>query len=374
LYFLFVTLLFTRKRRTAMNISDTLLLINDRIRSLKPYHLEPESCTIKINQNENPFDWPEAVKAEIGRFCVERPWNRYPPFVPEALKDALADYAGTPRDSVIVGNGSNEMLLVLMISLVKSNTAVLLCQPTFTLYRLLAEGLGARSVTVPLAASLEYDIPAIVKAVKRNPAGVLVLCSPNNPTGSSVSESAIRKILAEHTGFCILDQAYVEFGGYNAVPLLREFPNLIITRSFSKAFSGAGLRVGYLLGAPEVVSQINTIKLPYNINFFSEHTATVLLKNRRVVSEKIAVLTAERDALYVFLQSLPFENVYPSSANFILVRCRGKMKLFDFLKKEGILVRDVSSYPMLENCLRISVGTPEENKALKKATGIFFGA
>jgi histidinol-phosphate aminotransferase len=357
-----------------MNISDALLLINDRIRSLKPYHLEPESCTIKLNQNENPFDWPEAVKAEIGRFCVERPWNRYPPFIPEALKDALAAYAGAPGNSVIVGNGSNEMLLVLFISLLNKNGAVILCQPTFTIYRLLADGLGAKSVTVPLAPSLKYDIPAVIEAVKRNPAGVLVLCSPNNPTGSAIAEADLREILRYHTGFCVLDQAYVEFGGYNAVPLLREYPNLIITRTFSKAFSGAGLRIGYLLGTPAVVQEINKIKLPYNINFFSEKTASVLLKNLNVVKERLSIITAERDTLSAFLRSLPFEKVYESSANYILVRCRDKEKLFNYLKKEGILVRDVSSYPMLENCLRISVGSSEENKALKKVLARFFGA
>lgn len=355
-----------------MNLPETLKLINERIRSLKPYHLEPESCTVKLNQNENPFDWPKAVKEEIGRFCVERPWNRYPPFIPDALRDALAVYAGAPGSGVIVGNGSNEMLLVLLISLVKNNAAAILCQPTFTVYRLLAEGLGAKPHEVPLAPSLQYDVPAIIEAVKRNPSGLLVLCSPNNPTGSTVSETDLRKILQQHTGFCVLDQAYVEFGGYDAVPLLREYPNLIITRTFSKAFSGAGLRIGYLLGTPEVVKEIIKIKLPYNINFFSEKTALVLLKNLDVVKERLALIIAERDVLAAFLQSLPFDNVYRSSANFILVRCRKKRELFDFLKKEGILVRDVSSYPMLENCLRISVGSSEENKVMKKALGSFF--
>ncbi|MBN2187814.1 MAG: histidinol-phosphate transaminase [Chitinispirillaceae bacterium] len=357
-----------------MNLSETLALINGRVRSLKAYHLEPEQCSVKINQNENPFDWPKAVKDEIGRFCAERPWNRYPPFVPEALRDALADYAGAPRGGVIVGNGSNEMLLVLLISLVKNGTAVILCQPTFTVYRLLAEGLGAEIVTVPLAASLEYDMPALEEAVKRRPGSVLLLCSPNNPTGTAFSEAEIRKILRYHTGFCILDQAYVEFGGYSAVPLLREFPNLVVTRSFSKAFSGAGLRVGYLLGAQAVVHEFNKMKLPYNINFFSEHTASVLLRNLSVVRERISLITAERDALYACLRSLPFDNVYRSSANFILVRSGRKQALFGFLKKEGILVRDVSSYPMLEGCLRISVGSATENGALKKALQSFFAA
>jgi histidinol-phosphate aminotransferase len=355
-----------------MELSDTLLCINDRIRSLKAYHLEPESCTVKLNQNENPFDWPKEIKEEVGRFCVERPWNRYPPFIPGQLKAALAVYAGASDCGVIVGNGSNEMLLVLLISLIKRDAAVILCHPTFTVYRLLADGLGGRPVTVPLAASLEYDIQAVVEAVKRNPGSVLILCSPNNPTGSAISEADLRLILKYHTGFCILDQAYVEFGGYNAVPLLREFPNLIITRTFSKAFSGAGLRIGYLLGTQEVVDEINKIKLPYNINFFSEHAASLLLKKQDTVWERLSLITAERDSLLVFLRTMPFDNVYPSSANFILVRSREKGRLFDYLKNEGILVRDVSSYPMLENCLRISVGSAGENNALKKALRFFF--
>jgi histidinol-phosphate aminotransferase len=356
-----------------MNLSETLRLINGCIRTLKPYHLEPESCSVKLNQNENPFDWPKPIKEKMGRFCVERPWNRYPPFVPETLGKALSDYAGAPGCGVIVGNGSNEMLLVLLIALVKNSRVVVLCQPTFTVYRLLAEGLGGRNVTVPLTDSLEYDIPAIIDAVKQNPGGALILCSPNNPTGSTVSEADLRKILKVHTGFCILDQAYVEFGGYNAVPLIREFPNLIITRTFSKAFSGAGLRIGYLLGTSEVVNEINKIKLPYNINFFSERTASLLLKNLDVVRERLAIITAERQLLFGFLKTLPFDNVYPSYANFILVRCRNKAALWDFLKKEGILVRDVSTYPMLDGCLRISVGSAEENTTLTKAIKGFFG-
>lgn len=357
-----------------MNLTTTLNLINKSIRSLTAYHLEPEECTVKLNQNENPFDWPAAIKEEIGRFCVERPWNRYPPFIPEALKDALAAYAGAPRGGVIVGNGSNEMLLVLLLSLVKRETTVVFCQPTFTIYRLLADGLGAKTAAVPLTSSLEYDIPAVLKAVKKNPAGVLILCSPNNPTGSTVTESDLKKILRSHTGFCILDQAYVEFGGYDAMSLLQEFPNLIITRTFSKAFSGAGLRLGYLSGTPAVVNEINKIKLPYNINFFSEHVASVLLRNLAVVEERLALIKAERGSLYDFLQKLPFDNVYPSAANFILVRCRAQQRLFNELKKAGILVRDVSSYPMLENCLRISIGSMEENAVLKKALRSFFAS
>jgi len=175
-----------------------------------------------------------------------------------------------------------------------------------------------------------------------------------------------------HKGFCILDQAYVEFGGYDAMPLVQEFPHLIVTRTFSKAFSGAGLRLGYLAGQPSVVREINKIKLPYNINFFSEHAAMVLLRNRAIFEERVALLKAQRDEQYGFLRSFPFDNVYPSAANFILSRCREKQRLFESLKARGILVRDVSAYPMLENCLRISIGSEEENEnAAGRASLIF---
>lgn len=355
-----------------MNLETALGLINKNIRDIKAYHLEPEDTVIKLNQNENPFDWPLDIKQEIARFCVDRPWNRYPPFVPEDLREALAEYSGTKKGSIIVGNGSNEMLLVLLMALANRSSTVVFCQPTFTVYRLLTNGIGAAPVAVPLTDTLNYDIPKIREAIAANPGALLILCSPNNPTGNALSESELRILLSAHTGFLILDQAYIEFGGYNAIPLLKEHPNLIITRTFSKAFSAAGLRVGYLVGAPEVVHELNNIKLPYNINFFSEHVAQVMLRERARLKEGLASITAERDALHTFLKTLPFDAVYPSAANFILVRTGRKKELFDSLKKNGILVRDVSSYPMLENCLRISVGSPGENDALKKALQAFF--
>jgi histidinol-phosphate aminotransferase len=355
-----------------MNLSEALLLINGHIRALKPYHLEPDACTIKLNQNENPFDWPLEIKEEIARFCIERPWNRYPPFIPEELKDALAAYAGVERGGVIAGNGSNEMLLVLLLSLASRESVVALCEPTFTVYKLLAKGLGSSPISIPLTPALQYDIEAIIATVKKNPRCVLILSSPNNPTGSALSEPDLRRILNEHNGFCIFDQAYVEFGGFNAVPLLSEYPNLIIIRTFSKAFAGAGLRLGYLIGNPAIVQEVNKIKLPYNINFFIEYTALALLKYRDSIFKTHTTIKTEREALYAFFKTLPFDAIYPSAANFILVRCREKQRLFEELKTAGILVRDVSTYPMLENCLRISVGSPEENRLLKTTLESFF--
>ncbi|HEX7511064.1 MAG TPA: aminotransferase class I/II-fold pyridoxal phosphate-dependent enzyme, partial [Chitinivibrionales bacterium] len=224
-------------------MNEAFLLINERVRNLATYHLEPVAAPIKLNQNENPNDWPLAVKEEIARFCVARPWNRYPHFVPRELKERLAHYTGHPAEGILVGNGSNEMLLVLLISCANTQAGVVLCQPTFTVYRLLSGGLGVEAVNVPLKADMSFDVDGICCAVKNKPRGVLIVCSPNNPTGSCLDQRQLRAILAVHTGVLVLDQAYVEFGGFNATALIKEYPNLIITRTFSKAMAGAGLRL-----------------------------------------------------------------------------------------------------------------------------------
>jgi histidinol-phosphate aminotransferase len=357
-----------------MDLSDSLSLVNERVRGLTQYHLEPEETAIKLNQNENPFDWPAQVKEEVAEFCKKRPWNRYPNFIPDGLKKKLSAYVGVDPGGIIVGNGSNEMLLVLMLSLASRQRDVILCQPTFTLYRLLAGGVGATERVVYLDKNLNFDVDAICDAARRHSGSVLVLCSPNNPTGSFLSESDLKKILSVHTGFCICDQAYVEFGGYSAVPLLKSNPNLIITRTFSKAFAGAGLRLGYMLGTPDIIGQINKIKLPYNINFFSEHVAGVLLSRAGMVRERIEFIVRERDAMYGALAAQPFDAVYKSASNFIMMRCGRKSELFAYLKQSGILVRDVSSYQMCENCLRVNIGTGEENKAFLSAVQGFFAS
>jgi histidinol-phosphate aminotransferase len=175
-----------------------------------------------------------------------------------------------------------------------------------------------------------------------------------------------------HRGFVILDQAYVEFGGYNAAALVAEHPNLVVTRTLSKAFGGASLRVGYLIGAPEVVAVINRIKLPYNINAFSEQATQALVARSSLMRQRVDEIVASRGELYEYLGSLPLDNVYPSDANFVLIRCADKEDLFAFLRERSILVRDVSKYAMLERCLRISVGTKEENEKVRSALQSYF--
>lgn len=355
-----------------MKTEQMIQRINKRVRELAAYHLPPEKPVIKLNQNENPFDWDRDIKEQIVNFFSERPWNRYPDFVPMRLKDALAQYTGVSSEGIIAGNGSNEILLVLLLALTQEGDSVYICQPTFTLYSLLAQGLGRVPSILYSNKDLSYDVDTILQGLSASPESVTILCSPNNPTGASLTEEHIRKILDNHRGFLILDQAYVEFGGYDAIPLLQSYPNLIITRTFSKAQSGAGLRLGYMLGTPQIVQHINKIKIPYNISFFTEYAGTVLITHAHKHRKIIESIQKQREKVYEFLHTQPFDTVYPSTANFICFRTAHKDALFQFLKSKGILIRDVSSYPLMDNCLRISIGSEEENDALMNAVSNFF--
>ena len=355
-----------------MNLNQALSLLNSDVRNLQAYHLKPEVFEIKLNQNESPFDWPESIKEDFAEFCKTRPWNRYPDFIPLELKNTIASYVNTSPDTIIAGNGSNEMLLVLLLSLTQAGSPVIICQPTFTVYQLLTNGLGRKLEAVHLNDDLSFNTTEILNASNKAPGSLLILCSPNNPTGTALSETQVREILDNHSGFLILDQAYVEFGGYNALPLVNEYPNLIVTRTFSKAFSGAGLRFGYMIGNPEVIREINKIKLPYNINFFTEYLVRVMFSNSDIIEESVKRLLVQRKKLIMFLNTLPFDKIYPTAANFILLRTKFKDALFTYLKDNNILLRDVSSYPMLHDCLRICVGTEEENEMVMSKLSDFF--
>jgi histidinol-phosphate aminotransferase len=357
-----------------MELNEALQRITPSVRGLNAYHLEPEEVSIKLNQNENPFDWPAPIKQQMAQFCQSRPWNRYPNFIPSGLKAALAQYTGLTAGQIIVGNGSNEMLMTLMLSLLHSHEKLILCQPTFTVYALLSRGMGREPLSVMLDEGLRFDMDALLSTCSAHPQALLVLCSPNNPTGTSLTQEQIRAILAVHKGFFILDQAYVEFGGYNAIELLDEYPNLIITRTFSKAFGGAGLRLGYMLGNEAVIGEINKIKLPYNINFFSERAAELLLANTALMQQQCALLIKERTLLQQALGTVKEIELVPSDANFLLLRSQHHVQLAAHLRSRDILVRDVSSYPLLQGCLRLSVGTPEENQALQQSIVEFFAA
>jgi histidinol-phosphate aminotransferase len=343
--------------------------IKPAVRAVAAYTLSARHAPVKLNQNENPYDVPERIKRRVVERALQRPWSRYPDFDPQELLDALARFASWRADGILAGNGSNELIEAALLVTVGEGTRVVIPEPTFTLYALLTQVLGGRAVRVPLGPDLEYDAEAIAAARRAAQAPVTIVCSPNNPTGGVLALDALARLCAEADGLVIVDEAYHEFSGQSAVPLLAEHPNLIVLRTFSKAMGVAGLRLGYLLAAPEIVREVNKARLPYNLNFFSEAAALAVLDEAPAFGQVVGRLIAMRDQLARDLAGLPGVRVFPSRANFILLELSGRAprRVFDALHARGVLVRDVTAYPRLERCLRVSVGNEEENAALLRA-------
>jgi histidinol-phosphate aminotransferase len=347
-------------------MSDPLRHVKPAVRALKAYTLAARQAPIKINQNENPFELPEAMKRRVLARVLARPWGRYPEFDPRELTTALARSARWRPDGVLAGNGSNELIEALLLVTVGAGTRVVIPEPTFTLYALLTSILGGDPVRVSLGPDLEYDVEALSQARRQREAGVTVVCSPNNPTGGLLAREDVVRLCSEGDGLVVIDEAYHEFSGQSVVPLLAEHANLVVLRTFSKAMSLAGLRVGYLLASPELVREVDKARLPYNVNFFSQIAALGALEEPDELQANVARLVRLRDALFADLQRLRGLRAYPSRANFILVEleAREPRAVFESLYAEGVLVRDVSSYPRLSRCLRLTVGTEAENAAL----------
>jgi histidinol-phosphate aminotransferase len=336
------------------------------VRSLKAYTLPPRTAEVKIDQNENPYELPATVKRRVADAAMARPWGRYPEFDPRELIEALAAYAGWRADGVLVGNGSNELIEALLLVSVGPETPVVIPSPTFTLYAHLSSILGGRVIPVELGADLEYDAEAFRRARADAGAPVALVCSPNNPTGCVFPGEELRRLCSDSDGLVVVDEAYHEFSGQTAVPLLRDHPNLVVLRTFSKAMALAGLRVGYLMASPEIVREVNKARLPYNLNFFSQCAALAALDERGLLAASVVRLVESRTRLFAALQRIGGLRPYPSRANFLLVEIRScsPQEVFRHLLRNGVLVRDVTSYPRLGRCLRISVGSEEENARL----------
>ncbi|HLA78884.1 MAG TPA: histidinol-phosphate transaminase [Vicinamibacteria bacterium] len=347
-------------------MASSLRHIKKEVRGLAAYTLLAREAPVKINQNENPYDIPEALKRRVLEQALGRPWSRYPAFDPRELIEKLASFSGWTADGILAGNGSNELIEALLLVTVGERTKVVVPEPTFTLYGLLTRILGGQVIGVGLGPDLEYDVTALSRTRRESWAPVTIVCSPNNPTGGVLSLSDVERLCGEGDGLVVIDEAYHEFAGQTVVPLLARHQNLVVLRTFSKAMGLAGLRIGYLLASPELVREINKARLPYNINFLSQLAAVAAIDAYPALSETVAHLTAARDTLFRDLRAIPGVRAYPSRANFILIEMVGRApsEVSEDLLAQGILVRDVSSYPRLSRCLRVSVGTDTENQRL----------
>lgn len=360
----------TRAAGGSSDGAEGLALIKPAVRGQSAYTLSAPGARRKLNQNESPWDVPPELKREVLAAAERAPWQRYPEFAPPELLAELAAHYGWVPEGVLIGNGSNELIQATLSVTLGSGDVVVAPTPTFSLYRLLTGVLGGRYRPVPLASDFAYDVDALIEAAVRERARVVVLNSPNNPTGSALPEGAVARVLAETGALVVCDEAYQEFGGPTALPLLRSGSRLVVLRTFSKALGMAGLRFGLALAHPAVAREIAKGKLPYNVNVVTLAAAAAALRHGQVLEERTRQIVEQRGRLAARLAALPGLTVYPSAANFILIRCHqlpAREVFRRLLDEHGILVRDVSSAAELAQCLRISIGTAEDVAAVGDA-------
>lgn len=330
------------------------------------YKLDVPDCPVKLNQNENPYDWPEHLKQLVFERARSGSWNRYPPFVPHDFVSKVAAYLGAAPEQTLVGNGSNELLYAAFVATLGPGRKVVIPQPTFTVYKLLADLLGAEVDTRGLNDELQYEPALLAEAAKD--AAVVVIASPNNPTGGVLAPAEIERLASTSQALWAIDEAYFEFHGETALPLVAKLPNVVVLRTFSKALATAGLRFGAMVAHPSVAPYFSAAKLPYNLNLFTMAAVEVAMEHATELGGRVDELRLERERVALAMAAFPGVKVYPSRANFLLFETPANPRqLWQAMVGRGVLARDVSSYPRLGRALRVSIGRPAENDAFLKA-------
>ncbi|HYU34869.1 MAG TPA: aminotransferase class I/II-fold pyridoxal phosphate-dependent enzyme [Thermoanaerobaculia bacterium] len=338
---------------------DPVVFVRPELRRLAAYHLDLRPARHKLDQNEVPWDLPVRLKRKIAGQLLQSGWARYPDFHADALRQALGRLHGHPWEGVLVGNGSNELLSVTLTALVPPGGEVIGVEPSFGLYRSFVLKAAGVPKFLPAREDLRLQADEIEAEIERNPRRPLLLCTPNNPTGDALPPDRIAYYLERLQAPLLLDNAYGEFCRWDYRPLLARFPHLILFRTFSKAWSLAGLRLGYLMADPRLVAELIKVKLPYNLSHAGAIAGRVVLEEREEEERRVRVIVARRAQWARMLTEEGLET-FPSEANFLLVRCatlEQTAEIRDGLAARGILIRDVSGYAGLARCLRVSIGS-----------------
>ena len=346
-----------------MDIKD---LQRDNIKTLRPYSTARDEykgqASVYLDANENSFGSP-----------LPENFNRYPDPLQLDLKDAISKIKGVPIEHTFLGNGSDEAIDLLYRAFCNpGKDNVIILPPTYGMYEVSANINDVEVRKVNLLPNFQLDLEGIAEAIDEN-TKLIFICSPNNPTGNSIIRTDIETILANFKGLVVIDEAYINFAKQRTfIQELTEYPHLVILQTFSKAWGLAGLRLGMAFASTVVIDIMNKVKAPYNISQSTQDLALEALKNISVVNEWIKLTVADREKLIVDLATLPFvKKVYPSDANFVLTEVNDATKTYTYLVEQGIIIRDRSKVTLCEGCLRITVGTPQENDILLTALKSF---
>lgn len=340
---------------------DINTLVRDNVKVLKPYS--------SARDEFEDFDTANMVFLDANENPYQNGVNRYPDPQQASVKLVLSKNKGLSPKQILLGNGSDEVLDLLFRAFCEpKEDNVISLPPTYGMYGVLANINNVEHKEILLSESFQPRVEAILEAVTPN-TKIIFLCSPNNPTGNSFTEESVTSILEKFNGFVVIDEAYIDFSDKASwLAKLDQYPNLIITQTLSKAYGLAGIRLGICYGSTEVIAVLNKIKPPYNVNELTQQRALERLKDHAKIDNEITSIIAQREALLQVLNQVSFvEKIYPTEANFILVKVDDANKRYDELIAKGIVIRNRTTQPLCENCLRFTIGTEEENKKLMEA-------
>lgn len=340
--------------------------VRPEIRALDAYHVPPATGLIKLDAMENPYTWPPELVEQWLDVLRTVPLNRYPDPTAAALSERLRTAMGVPEGAaLLLGNGSDELIQMVLMTLAGPGRTVLAPEPSFVMYKMIARWLGMEYVGVPLGEDFSLDRRAMLEAIERHAPAVVFLAYPNNPTGDLFAAEDVWAIVEAAPGVVVVDEAYHAFAEHSFMDRLADSENLLVMRTLSKV-GLAGLRLGVLAGADAWVREFDKTRLPYNIGVLTQASAEFALRHQDLLDRQAATIRADRERLAAALAELPGLQVYPSRANFILFRTpAGRAEeIFAGLKRGGVLIKQLhGANPMLRDCLRVTVGTPEENAA-----------
>ena len=340
-------------------------LVRPEIRTLSAYEVAKAEDMVKLDAMENPYSLPEDAKARLGAALARVPINRYPDGGAEAVRASLRGTLGIGDAwAVLLGNGSDELIQIITATLARPGAVMLAPEPSFVMYRMNALYSGMRYVGVALRSDFSLDVTAMLSAIERERPSLVYLAYPNNPTGNLFDERGMVAILKAAPGLVVVDEAYYAFAEASFLPRLYEFANLLVLRTLSK-LGMAGLRLGYAVAAPEWIAEFNKMRQPYNVNALTQAAIVALLSDQGWIAEQASAIRAERARLVAALGRLPGVKAFPTQTNFVVARVADAPRVFNGLKERRILVKNLHGWhPLLEHCLRITIGTPAENDRL----------
>lgn len=332
------------------------------VQDMHGYAVQPSVGMIKLDTMENPFQLPAELRRQLGERLAEVALNRYPAERGEVLRSTLAEHAQMPEGcDIMLGNGSDELISLLTLAADVPGNVVLAPLPGFVMYEMSARLQGLKFVGVPTTADFQLDGPAMLAAIREHQPAIVWLAYPNNPTASLWDDGVIDAIIEAAPGLVVMDEAYQPFASRDSLSRLKRHAHVLVMRTMSK-FGLAGVRIGYLMGRAALITEINKLRPPFNVSVLNCEAALFALEHADEYAKQAELIRAERAVIYAALQVLPGVTPFPSEANMILARVPDAQKTFDGMKARKVLVKNVSKmHPLLENCLRLTVGTADEN-------------